>query len=192
MRAVNRAVIVILLILFNSCKSHISDKADLINYINDKENGLTHNLQLSDLSITLNYVPERVLFDAERASKSHNQPNREISYFLLSLSKGGKELMKQLDFNLYSDLTRQFSFGMQQHVYIKTGNGKIFNPIDCIYQKNYGYSSSDDLLILFNTKEILQGKNFDLIIGEFGLNIGEQSFRFQTSKLEKIKGLINY
>lgn len=180
-----------------SCKNSISNKAELFNYINNPSNGLAKVAEIRGIQIKLIFQPWELIagkrMGKKKIDKDVHGVLKDLSekyFFVLCLSSHDKELLRQLDFNTYSEIVKVLSFRMGAFISAIPDNGKPVEPLECLFQPTYGLSNSNNLLIVFDKKSIGEFKKLRIVIHEFGLSTGSQSFKFESNNINKLSSLI--
>lgn len=171
-------------------KTFSTEKA-LIAYIQDEENGLKKTTEVGDYKITVTYRPTDLLVKQEvgenPAKEAIDKARRKYQnyyYFILSLSKSGKEALDQSQgFGQYSEMVQKLSFRVPEFVNMTTSASDTIPVADFILNRTYGLGSSTDVLIVFN-KEKAKGQAWVQInLNEFGMNLGNNRTRFKVLDL---------
>lgn len=182
-----------LTVLLQSCNPVIKNKADLQTYITDPDNGLMGTTQRSDVVIKTTWQPWQLIANkmGNPKSKASNDASSFANnlYFILSLSKGNKELLRQLPFEMYSEMVQVLSFRMQNFVSAQPDGKTAIQPIECIFQQTYGMTEANMLLLVFNKKDIGAAKELTISLKEFGLGMGNLKFPFQLKNIDRIEKL---
>jgi hypothetical protein len=181
----------IFICMLYGCSSKRLSKEQYNEYVSDESNGLKKSVAVGNTTVGVTYQPTDLWISQElsntpiteekiSAIRQKYSPNL---YFILSLATGDKEALHQSGGQQYSDLVQTLSFHMSEYVSVTTSNDTI--PVgDFILNRTYGMSGSTDILFAFNKDK---AKNSDWIqfnLNEFGLGIGNQRFRFDTSDIE--------
>lgn len=170
-----------------SCNRPIKNKAALERYIHDPAEGLTRDYEVNKIRTAITFLPWQII-----ASKTHQSDPASLKllrskyYFVLGFSANGKELLRQLPYDQYSEMVQTLAFRMQPNVSIVTDKGKVVEAADCQFQQTYGTANENELLLVFNRAELQDTKEMDLKIKEFGLSIGNLDYKI---KAEDIAGL---
>lgn len=185
-------VLIHLTVLFQSCSPTIKSKADLQAYLADQDNGLTGIAQKSDVAVKMTWQPWQLIankLDSQK-DKSQNEasPFAQNLYFILSLSKGNKELLRQLPFETYSEMVQVLSFRMQNFISAELGKTSI-EPVECVFQQTYGMTEANMLLLVFNKKDVGAAENLTISLKEFGLGLGNLEFPFKLKSINQIEKL---
>lgn len=185
-------VLIHLTVLFQSCSPTIKSKADLQAYLTDQDNGLTGVVQKSDVAIKMTWQPWQLIANklGNQKDKSQNEasPFSKNLYFILSLSKGNKELLRQLPFETYSEMVQVLSFRMQNFISAELGETSI-EPVECVFQQTYGMTEANMLLLVFNKKDVGAAENLTISLKEFGLGLGNLEFPFKLKSVNQIEKL---
>lgn len=179
---INYAVYFFLLILTIGCSnsrpSVFRNKADLMRYIEDEKNGLYKKVNCdNDISMKLFSIPSLLLND-------FNASSNNFMYLKLCYSKKNKELLPQVDGSEYSALLQTLSFRMTEFIKVKLSQGKTIEPVGVYFQPTYNMATSNDVLIVLDRKDIDASPKLTIVIREFGVGVGKQSFQFFTDDLE--------
>jgi hypothetical protein len=170
-----------------SCKKKINTKADLINYINDKKNGLLKSQEIGGIKVELRYKPWQLMVINRT---DHHQPEigelKSKYFFVLSLSANNKELLRQLPYNQYSEMVQVLAFRMVNYIAIVPDEEKPVEPQECIFQQTYGTASANQLLLAFDNIKLQNAHKLNIMIKEFGLNIGNLNFQINKKDIDNI------
>lgn len=188
------AAALITLLLF-SCQNRPTTKAELLNFIRDSKNGLQKEKKIGMISATLTCMPLQLLTVAKKSSKKVSTPfvtlfKNDKQFFVWSLSANNRELLKQLDYNRYSELIQVLSFRMSEFVKLIPDKGNAIMPEICQFQQTFGISRSNNLLIVFRKKELQTSGHFTIRIAEFGLNTGTLDYDFNAKDIKELPTLI--
>jgi len=161
-------------------------------YIQDERNGLKVTNDVGDYKVAVAYRPTDLLVKQEVGEK----PTKEVIdkarkkyqnyyYFILSLSKLGKEALDQSQgFGQYSEMVQQLSFRVPEFVNMTTSASDTIPVADFILNRTYGLSSSTDVLVVFNKEKTIDQKWVQFNLNEFGMNLGNSRMRFKVKDLE--------
>jgi hypothetical protein len=169
-------------------------EVELSRFILDESNGLVKEINTNGFLLKIHYRPTDLMVAQEmrtvttpsvKAIEEARKKYKGHYYFILSLSKEGKEVLSPAAQGMvgFSDLLQTLSFRMAEKVNLTTAKDTIF-VADYIYNRTFGMSASTDLLFVFD-KAKAKGQEFiQLNLDEFGLGIGSKSVRFDIDKLE--------
>lgn len=151
----------------------------MMGYISDERNGLSKSYKSQEgIETTIRFQPYELIPGYEnRDSMLFNN-----IYFVMSFSAHGKELLHQLSQEQYSAFSQLFSFGMQNHVKGVSDVGEL-ETSGVFYSPTYNMGKANNLLLVFDRDATLHGKQFEIVVDEFGLGIGSQSYSFNTEML---------
>ncbi len=193
-RSVLRILILIFLIASVSCKKAIKNRADLIEYINNPENGLKVTEEAGKIKAELMYKPWQLVADNQEnikkpAKRTDLNSLKNKYFFVLSLSANNKELLRQLPFTEYSEMVQVLSFRMMTYISVIADDAKPISPVDCLFLQTYGMSDANRLLVVFNNKTLKSAKQLKIKVSEFGLNIGDLRFQFETKDINDLSNI---
>ncbi|MDB5134371.1 MAG: hypothetical protein JWP37_974 [Mucilaginibacter sp.] len=199
MRKSGRAIVISLFVLvaicFFSCKKIISDRQELMIYINDPGNGLKKTEQIEKIKTVLLYKPWQLIAVKQQTinGKSKNSDPFKIKdklFFVLSLSANNKELLRQLPFGQYSEMVQVLAFRMNEFIDIVPDDKKAVEPQECIFQQTYGMGIANNLLIVFNKGQLMSADNLRVRVKEFGLNTGNLNFEIKTKDIKELRDIV--
>jgi hypothetical protein len=177
----------------------IVSRPEMIKYIQDKEHGLVQEQEVNGTQVRLSYQPASLLAaqeigDARQASKvvidSVEKKYAKNYYFLLKLSKGGKEAIRQLgSFSRYSDMVQVLSFQMHRFVNVTTPQKDTVPLADYLFDQTYGMSDANTVLLCFDKEKLGNKKELEVNIAECGLGTGNLKFKFNQKDLQKVPAL---
>jgi len=184
-----------LYLLIAGCTSRHLSGEELTAFVADESHGLSKSVTAgNNVTVKVTYRPTDLWVYQEIGK--HNATTQQIDtlrkkysqylYFILSLSANNKEALHQAASDQYGDLVQTLSFRMNNYVTLTTSANDSIPVGDFMLNRTYGMSNSTDLLFVF-TKEKAKGKDWiQFNLNEFGLDIGNQRFRFEMSDLENI------
>ncbi|MGB0523978.1 MAG: hypothetical protein ACPGJS_13505 [Flammeovirgaceae bacterium] len=196
-----RTVLFVLVCLgMMACQPDSLNEQELNAYIQDESNGLIKKQTRKGIDVAVACRPTDLLVAQElRAKPNHTtdfidslkQKYDQYAYFMLSLSKGNQEVLRQTgDFSSFSNTLQTLSFDMASYVNITTSQQDTISVADFIYPRLYGASQNTSLLFVFRKDKINATEWVQFNLKEFGLGIGVTRFRFETSALQNIPQLV--
>jgi hypothetical protein len=180
-------------IALTSCNQPIKSKASLTTYLNDSKHGLTQVHEINKIKAAVTFMPWQVI--ASRLQKTRQKDSSWMKvlkskyYFVLGLSANGKELLRQLPFDQYSEMVQVLAFRMRPYVSIVRDDGKVIEAEDCLFQQTYGMGKENEVLLVFNRSELKNTDEMDLKIKEFGLNTGNLDYKISTKDIDDIPNI---
>jgi hypothetical protein len=182
-----------LIALLIGCKPKtFSTEKELIAYIQDERNGLKVTNDVGDYKVAVIYRPTDLLVKqevgekpAKEAIEKARKKYQNYYYFILSLSKSGKEALDQSQgFGQYSEMVQKLSFRVPEFVNMTTSASDTIPLADFILNRTYGLSSSTDVLVVFNKEKTIDQKWVQINLNEFGMGLGNSRMRFKVKDLE--------
>lgn len=190
---IKKIVFILIASCLYGCRPDSLPEGQLRTFVLNDDNGLHKKVTVNDVTIEVTYMPGDLLVAQEMEGRvelsrldSLRRKYDQQLYFLLTLSKDGKEALHSLDPGgaSYSELLNTLSFQMSQYVYITTSsNTEPVAAIDFILNRSYGRASGTELLFAFPAKNNLPSDWMQINIEEFGLNLGKQQLRFSTDDI---------
>lgn len=182
-----------------SCKTRYPlDEEALKNYVLDVDNGLTLTKEKNNIKVSVTNRPTGLLMArelpgrlaSEKVVKELQLKYDDHYYFVVSLSKEGKELLYQANggYNDFSDRLRTLAFRMPQYLNMTTATDTI--PIsDYVFPRTYGMGGATELLVVFEKSKTKEKEWVQLNLNEFGFGLGNIRFRFRVKDLESVPKL---
>lgn len=192
----NACTIMLFIFLLFGCKPEYLDKEGLIAYISDADNGLIKTQTIGGTEVSISYKPADLLILQENGWKPEISSEKYMAlrdkyehhyYFTLTLSKNNKEIVNVADVGLgnFSSLVETLSFRMGEFTNVTTPKDTIA-VADYVFSHTYGMSNANTLLYVFPKDRISDDGWVQFNLKEFGLGLGNLSFRFDTNNLNSI------
>ena len=172
------------------CNQPIKSKTSLTRYLSDSTHGLTKGREINKIKAAVTFMPWQAI-----ASKTGSKDPSSVKvlkskyYFVLGLSANGKELLRQLPFNQYSEMVQVLAFRLRPYVSIVRDDGKVVEAEDCLFQQTYGMGRENEVLLVFNRSELKDAKEMNLKIKEFGLNTGNLDYTINTKEIGQMPAI---
>jgi hypothetical protein len=196
MEVLRKLFIIGLIAILASCTSQFKSAEDLQSFITKEKNGLLKSKEVGNINIKIAHRPTDLLINQELNNKSYTEEdvNRlrekydKYAYFTLSLSANNQEIESynvsgQGDFGTR---VQQLSFGMSDLVEIHTNQQDTVQVADYVYQRTFGVGNSSDMLFAFEKEKFKDSKWLQFQLGDIGLGIGLNRFRFNTKDIKSV------
>lgn len=196
MEVLRKLFIIGLIAILASCTSQFKSAEDLQSFITKEKNGLLKSKEVGNINIKIAHRPTDLLINQELNNKSYTEEdvNRlrekydKYAYFTLSLSANNQEIEAynvsgQGDFGAR---VQQLSFGMSDLVEIHTNQQDTVQVADYVYQRTFGVGNSSDMLFAFEKEKLKDSKWLQFQLGDIGLGIGLNRFRFNTKDIKSV------
>lgn len=196
MEVLRKLFIIGLIAILASCTSQFKSAEDLQSFITKEKNGLLKSKEVGNINIKIAHRPTDLLINQELNNKSYTEKdvNRlrekydKYAYFTLSLSANNQEIEAynvsgQGDFGAR---VQQLSFGMSDLVEIHTNQQDTVQVADYVYQRTFGVGNSSDMLFAFEKEKLKDSKWLQFQLGDIGLGIGLNRFRFNTKDIKSV------
>ena len=184
------------LLLLSACRQsrEVMSKEELIQYINDQDHGLVQQQEVGGFTARMQFQPSALL-GAQELQASDKKDSVTIAalerkyganyYFILKLSKGGKEAIRQLgSFERYSAMVSVLSFELPRLVNLTTPHRDTVALTDYLFEQSYGLSDGNSILLAFSKEKLKQTSTIEINVAECGLGMGALKFRFHIQDLE--------
>lgn len=176
-----------------SCQPTSLSPDGLAAFIDDEGNGLKKTVTVGGTTIELLYRPTDVLVSQEIGSNVLSQASLDslrdkyddYFYFIVNLSKDNKEALQiqENGFGQYSELVQTLAFNMSDYTTMTTASRDTIPVADYVLNRTYGLSSATEMLFVFNRENAITNEWVQINLNEFGLQTGNQRFRFETLDL---------
>jgi hypothetical protein len=183
-------------LLLTSCRQsrEVMSREELTHYISDLDHGLVQQQEVGGLTARLQFQPSALLV-AQELETSDQKDSANIAalerkygssyYFVLKLSKDGKEAIRQLgSFERYSSMVSVLSFELPRLVNLTTPQRDTVALADYLFEQSYGMSDGNSILLAFSKEKLKNTPEIEINVAECGLGTGALKFRFHTQDLE--------
>lgn len=178
--------------LWQSCGPSTASEAEIKAFLKDEGNGLIKKVEDSGFDIEVLYRPTDFIVKQQMKKGTLNEIDSlrkaygNYHYFLLTISKEGKDLETNFAYDL-GNFANKISFlasNFSSKLYLQTAN-KDYTLNDYVYTRSYGIGQSQFLLVFENPTEA----EFDLTIEGYELGFGKVQFAFHQNDIKKIPNL---
>ncbi|MCD9015474.1 hypothetical protein [Parachryseolinea silvisoli] len=182
------------LCLLVSCSGVPATKESIQEYISNSDNGLLASTHIGAMNIEVQFKPTDFLVEEElygepltpSAIDSLRSKYSEYYYFILRLSsENGEALYANSEPGKYSELVQTLSFNMDQFVALTTPLADTIKVADFALDRTHGMGEATTLIFVFERPRNGTGDWIQFNIGDFGLGVGNQNFRFNRTALEE-------
>ncbi len=185
-------LLILFLISLLGCNKIVS-KQELLTYISDPSNGLQKKEQKNGCDIEAVYRPADLIVFQEIKGTSFSSPQidsmknyyQEFSYFLLRLSRDGKEITipyasDPVKFNQVNDY---LGFTIGKDVYLIQDHDTV-KVHDFIHTRTFGSSPSSDVLFAFKIDLKKRNEQVRLIFDDHQFGLGFNEFLFEARDIK--------
>ena len=186
------------IIILVSCGPSSLTEAELITYVNDKSNGLTHQKNIGEVTLQVTYRPSDLLViqeienveDSLQVQRLREKYDQNL-YFIFSMTIPGNDSNGSPGYVAAPKNYRQkLAFGMGEHIQLLT-SGETLPMKDYVYNAGVGRTNTHSLLLVFDKNQALEKDRLTLQILEFGMGLGTQTFTFSSQKISATPKLKN-
>jgi hypothetical protein len=181
----------ILSLLMGCTRQELTTRQEVLSYLHQQESTLIQKNVINDMSLTLMYFPHQLAKNKNLIAQDGGSKSKQL-YFLLSMSKDGHELLKQVNPEKYGELVQTLAFQMPHYIYAKIDGGQEVEAKDCLFQNTYGMSNANELLISFDAAPFKSARQAEFVIKEFGLQCGDLYYSFQMNDINAITKQIKF
>jgi hypothetical protein len=180
-----------------SCTEQVGTAEELQQYASDPHNHLFQTQEQNSYTVSVAYRPSDLVI-AQLLPESYNKQFVDsldsvvsnYDYFILSLSRGGKEIVSpSAGFDRYGDLLNTLSFRMEQYTSLTLADGDSATLVDVMFDRTYGIGASSNVLFVYERKKSTRNNWVQFNLTDFGIGTGDLRFRFDTEDLDNIPRL---
>lgn len=190
-----------LLFSCNNAKS-FDNKEDLIEYIQNDDNGYSQTKQINGIKINLTYRPTELMVTQEIGDHNYPQSYKDsikakydkCLYFILSYSKNDKEILLTVPTSReqYNLLQNTLTFEMNTKVALTAGRRDTIPLINFNFPRTYGTARSNNILFVFEKpKNTRKSNNIQFNVHDIGLGIGDIKFSYAEKTIKNQNLTIN-
>jgi hypothetical protein len=181
--------LIFLFVLLQACSASVASEAEIKTFLQDPDHGLFKKKEDSGFEIEVLYRPTDFIVKQQMEKGTPHEIDSlrkayaKYHYFLLTISKSGKDLETQFAYDLGS-FANKISFlasDFSSKIFLQTEN-KDYSIQDYVYTRSYGMGLSQFLLVFERPAEA----RFDLTIEGYDLGFGKVQFAFDQSDIKKI------
>jgi hypothetical protein len=192
-----KALVFISVILFFSCTGRkVVTEQELKQYVFNPENGMIKTIDKNGVRLEASYRPSELMiarqldaqFSAEKKSVTIDNFLR-LSYFILRLSKGGREVESYFAGGPeYLEVEQYLSGGIAKDLRLITDNDTL-EPEDILYSKMYGSADATAIMAVFKTDVFKASGDVTLVYDDTKFDLGHNEFVFDYAQLKKLPTL---
>lgn len=183
------------ILLLESCAQKTFDtNEELIEYVNNPENGYSQQKSVNGVDYEITYRPTDMVvkqllnnnYKNEEVDSLRNEYGKYI-YLNLSLSKNNKEILNSMVKGRveFGAMVNQLAFKMGKKVHLMNQARDTLELLDYIYPREYGMGRTTNMMFVYSRNQnLLKGDYIQLTIEDIGLSTGEVGFKI-ASKLLK-------
>lgn len=186
-------VLFITFLIFFSCNQKtFNSKEELLQYLQNEENGYIQKKTVNGVDFSLMYKPTDLLVSQMLLSKNINnidslrKKHSDYLYFNLSISKNNQEILNVVpkNRNEYGYMVTQLSFGLGEKVHLYTNNRDTIQIAEYVYPRMYGMGKYTSVLFVFpKVLEVKEAKEIIFTLEDLGFNTGEVKFKLSIQKI---------
>ena len=186
-------------IVFVSCKRALPHE-ELLAYLNNPENGLVQEKQISGVKLDLRYKPYDLYLEQHLQSIPDSLREKERSglaqmykdnlYLQLSLGYNGQEIISSfVNTPMHTAMVNRLAFGMREFVVLTTENRDTLLLKDFTYIPTYGLAQNNKILFVFENKNTEDSDYLKFQLKEMGLNTGQVNFKIKSKDIKTTPSL---
>lgn len=180
-----------------SCKPTRLQRKDYIKWIENADNGLKMNREISDFEILVQFKPTEYIIELEKSRfkmtteeiiQRRNSLDSLYFYTVTLKSKDGKTpFLKNgiADESSYFDRLRYYLADAEHDFYLVSGKDTI-SPVIYHFEQNYGLGPYNKIDIAFESMNINKKPSWLFVYDDKKLGVGSLSFEYLKNNLENI------
>jgi glucose dehydrogenase len=183
-----------LIMIFSCSKKAFETQKELLDYVQNEENGYFYKKTVVGVDYVLQYRPTDLLVQQELGDKGNpaqveklRQKYNKYLYFNLSMSKNNQELLNGVarDKAKFGQMVNELAFGMEEKVHLYTPEKDTLAMADFIYPRMYGMSNATSILIVYPRDTKFMSQDYlNFVIEDLGLDTGDIKFKLNTKALK--------
>ncbi len=186
--------IICIVFLYSCTQKSFDSKDELWEYLRNDDNEYLHKKSVNGYDFSLLYKPTDILVDQELGNDHTKKDIKRLRgkysqylYFILSMSRGNKELLSTTPKNRqeFGAMVNQLAFGMGEKVHVFTPQKDTLELLDYVYPRMYGMSKSTSMLFVYpRDNKFLQEEYLNFTIEDLGAYTGEVKFKIPTKRIK--------
>lgn len=192
-------IVVFFVFVFFACQRELSEK-QLWEYVKNPNHGLYHQKVIGDNIVEIIFKPTDIaIYQHIKTIDSYSQTAKDSIkenlnqywFFKLDFSYDNNEVLTHFtpDRHKYNQLSNELSFRMNNNVRCITNLNDTVYLFDYSFPRIYNYSTSNQLLLVFENETLKNATHFTVEVDEFGLEIGKQEFQYLINDIRKTPAL---
>ncbi len=181
-----------LLLLFSGCSRTVS-RQELLTYTFDPDHGLYQKLEKDDALIEVIYRPSDLILyqqlkgESRSAAQIDSMKNyyRSLDYFLIRLSRNGKEINIPYAGNpsRFNQVNDYLNFNIGKDVSL-VHDKDIIPVLDFIHTRTFGSSPSSDILFAFKSGLTNKSGEVKVLFDDHAFGLGLNQFTFNCNDIK--------
>ncbi len=161
-----------------SCSPKHMNKEELRKYMQDEKNGVKKEIvDAGGLKLDVYLVRSELISDQKKEDKKDS-----LRYFMLAFSKNNREALAQYaGEDNYAQLVENLSFNAARYCRLIINKKDTVQVSNYSFTNNYGTSSSNNLLLVFNAP--LPESEYELDVDDPGFNMPDSKFIFKKADI---------
>lgn len=191
------AILLVPMILLSCQERATVTKRELQEYILDPQNGLIKQASRQGIDIEVLYRPTELIIaqqldgvSDERQRSKEIEGFKGLSYFILRLSREGKEIENAYagDPQRFATIVNYLSSALARNIYL-VNNGDTITALDVVYTRMFGSATATSVMAVFNTDIKKRAGSLKFCIDDSQLGIGKNEFTFALSDIRNVPKL---
>ncbi len=187
---------ILCLYYLTACTPSYLSEQELQAYVQESES-LSKTKAYKGYQIVVTYRPNDLLIAQELGGQEASsftqlqalrKKYKDYYYFILSLSKDDKEALYSSGGgqDQFSEMIQTLSFRMASYVNMTTAGRDTIEVADYVFPRTYGMGGATNLMFVFSKKEAEDDEWVQFNLKEFGMGLGNKTFRFRKDHLENV------
>lgn len=187
-----RLLFIALVAALASCSNGVRslERNELMRYASDTPNGLTVATVKDGFQLKMMYKPKDLILDQNLTRPSSQSLDslravlKEYDYFILQLSKDGREIEHYVADN-QNALNQYLNSAIGNDLFLVAGNDTTY--IDqTVYAPSFGSSTHTSVLIIFKSDLNERDHDFTIVFNDSFFRSGHSSFEFDIDNIKRI------
>lgn len=194
-------ILIVFSIVFMQCHNTIDDKAELMRWMANKNNGLIKQHSGNGFLLTLKYLPPEYLAinevdsDGGNSTKSYSEYLNNFKYsrtFLLTIAHDNTKV-DITNYNVFSmpeykQRIEELNFKIKDYIYLKTEKGKKYAPVLSTMENIYEIGNRKSIYLVFSDdkERILSTETLDVVFQDEFIDTGISHFVFKKKNIDNL------
>jgi hypothetical protein len=187
-------ILLLCLVTTLGCKKDLADQVELLNYVEDRDNGLCQEKTINSLTVKVQYCPDSYLsllnnLEESNFTTSQQSDRDSLLHFKLRLSILGKTDIfdyDKPDVQEYYARAQYLSYDFENDISLIINNDTVA-PAIFHFSRTYGVAPYADFIVAFS-KELPKEK-MQLLVDEKCFGSGLLKFTFNSRDLANVPQL---
>jgi hypothetical protein len=193
-----KRITILLALATIACSPGKVNKAELVEYIQNADNGLIKKISQGEIDLEMIYRPSALVVEQQIAGEQYSEAQidsirinfDQYDYFVLKISSSGEEISNRYagDDLAFAKAIEHLSFGIGKDLRMQVGDKKIYVR-DFIHARSFGSGNANTLLLAFESNLKQRDEDFTIEFEDSFFKTGTSRFNFRIADLKALPSL---